>query len=823
MALLLAALAFGLALSGWTWRADRLIYDIGLSLWQRPVPADPVIIAIDDASIAAIGRWPWPRAVHATLLERLAAARPLALGLDLIFSEPDPDPHQDALLSRALAHAAPVVLSVAWQRSATGEPPQMLRPVTDAAAGVTLGHAEATVDADGVMRHAFLEAGWGDERVPHLALALLRAGGEAVAPGLPILDAVQEEGLLAGFATSAHTSAHTSAGTPSGAAGGSSAARWQRHGRFLLRYAGPPGHLQRLSYVDVLSGKVPAEALTGRYLLVGMTATGLGDSAATPVNRQQHAMPGVELLGHALYTLRSGDTLRPAPPLAGAGLSALLLLALVAGIQWLGPRRALALALLCVPLMLGASLLALGAGLWWSPVPWMIAAGLAYPLWSWRQLEQAVDALDAEIRLLQPEGGRPMEAASSPAPPTHSPLSPQTTLIPQAGADLGARVHGDTDNARRNPLSSRLETLHTATETVRSARRFLADALAGLPTAMAVTDERGRVLLANPHMARLFEADDAQQMQGLDLPGLLMEFVPTPALDWATLFAAEPATAAPRVVEARLARLGDFLLHFAPVQLLELQRWVVTWADISAIRQAQRRRDRALAFVSHDLRGPAQAIVLLASLHREGRLQMPQDELLAEVQRQASRTLQLAEDFVRVADVESRPLQLQPMDPGVLLGEVAADFHPQALDAGLTLQVLPPRHPSGPIGPIGPLHWPLDVALLRRALGNLVSNALRHGPSGSTVTLAAELAPQADRLWLSVTDQGPGLTADQRQRLNQGDDGLPAGDARGVGLGLQFVQRVAARHGGRLQVLRGPGGVGCRFELGLRRLTPPGR
>ncbi|MBK6717699.1 MAG: HAMP domain-containing histidine kinase [Burkholderiales bacterium] len=130
-----------------------------------------------------------------------------------------------------------------------------------------------------------------------------------------------------------------------------------------------------------------------------------------------------------------------------------------------------------------------------------------------------------------------------------------------------------------------------------------------------------------------------------------------------------------------------------PGLLLELQRWVVTWADISAIRQAQRRRDRALAFVSHDLRGPAQAIVLLASLHREGRLQMPQDELLAEVQRQASRTLQLAEDFVRVADVESRPLQLQPMDPGVLLGEVAADFHPQALDAGLTLQVLPPRHP----------------------------------------------------------------------------------------------------------------------------------
>lgn len=808
MALLLAALAFGLALSGWTWRADRLVYDIGLSLWQRPVPPDPVIIAIDDASIAAIGRWPWPRAVHATLLERLAAARPRAIGLDLIFSEADSDPRQDSLLSRALARAAPVVLSVAWQRSSTGEPPQMLRPVTDTAPGVTLGHAEATVDADGVMRHAFLEAGWGNERVPHLALALLRAGGEAAAQGLPILDAVQDEGLLAGPDTSVGTSLGTAAGT----ARNSSAAQWRRHGRFLLRYAGPPGHLQRLSYVDVLSGKVPAEALTGRYLMVGMTATGMGDSAATPVNRQQHAMPGVELLGHALYTLRSGDTLRPVPPLASAGLSALMLLALMAGIQWLGPRRALVLALLSVPLVLGASLLALGAGLWWSPVPWMITAALAYPLWSWRQLEQAVDALDAEIRLLQPEGGlgpaagRPVEAAALPT------LSPPTN---PAGAAPGNRVQGDADNARRNPLSSRLETLHAATETVRSARRFLADALAGLPTAMAVTDERGRVLLANLHMARLFEADDAQQMQGLDLPALLVEFVPNPALDWPTLFAADPCAAVPRVVEARLARQGDFLLHFAPVQLLEQQRWVVTWADISAIRQAQRRRDRALAFVSHDLRGPAQAIVLLASLHREGRLQMPRDELLAEVQRQASRTLQLAEDFVRVADVESRPLQLQQIDPGVLLDEVAADFHPQALDAGLTLQVRPPRH-------TGPMHWPLDADLLRRALGNLVSNALRHGPSGSSVTLAAEPMPETDMLCLSVTDQGPGLTAAQRQRLNQGDEGLPAGDTRGVGLGLQFVQRVASRHGGQLQVIPGPGGIGCRFELRLGRGTQAG-
>ena len=159
VAVVLAALAFALALGGWTWRADRLVYDIGLSFWRRPVPEGIVIVAIDDASVAAIGRWPWPRAVHSTLLARLAAARPRAIGLDVTFSEPDADPAQDALLARQLAAAAPVVMSVDWVIAGPGQTPQLLAPVTGLPPGVSLGTAEASVDADGVMRHAFLGAG----------------------------------------------------------------------------------------------------------------------------------------------------------------------------------------------------------------------------------------------------------------------------------------------------------------------------------------------------------------------------------------------------------------------------------------------------------------------------------------------------------------------------------------------------------------------------------------------------------------------------------------------------------------------------------------
>ena len=68
---------------------------------------------------------------------------------------------------------------------------------------------------------------------------------------------------------------------------------------------------------------------------------------------------------------------------------------------------------------------------------------------------------------------------------------------------------------------------------------------------------------------------------------------------------------------------------------------------------------------------------------------------------------------------------------------------------------------------------------------------------------------------LRVTDQGPGLDAEAVQRLGRHHDGLVPTGAQGVGFGLLFVQRVAQRHGGQLQVEPGPDGRGAQFELVL--------
>ncbi len=717
----LAALACVLAWSDGAWRLDRFLYDNTLSLLPRPAPEDVVIIAIDDASISAIGRWPWPRTVHATLLERLHEARPRAIALDLVLSEPAPDPAQDLWLARALAQsAAPVVVPVPLTAGGTPLPPvpvlrAQLRPAS----------ATPAVDGDGVLRHVFLYEGAARAMLPQLALALLEAGGGQLHPALrPDWDRA-----------------------PAGAL--------RRDGRLLLRYLGPPGTVQRVSYVDVLQGRVPASALTGRDLLIGMTAQGLGDTLATPVNARHHAMSGVEVLAQTLQMLRSGDGLRSISPPLLAALSVLALTLLVAAYRPLGARRALALSLASVPLVALASAVSLASGWVWSPLPYAVPALLAYPLWSWRRLEQTVQVLDREIRQLA-----------------------------QDTADEG-RVPVRR-GAEADPLALQLRDLRRAGRLVREARSFLAGAVEGLPTAMLVGDASGRVALANARAAALFEVESAAELRGLDLARLLAEFSPRQPLDWfAALLALQPGDAG-LTVEAALGA-AEVLVHAAAIELLGQRRLIVSVADLHPVREAQRQREETLAFVSHDLRSPANAMLLLTDPAR-GDAWTPQ-QLLPELRRLAERTLALSDDFVHAARAQTRALQAEPVPAAELLAEGVADLVPLAHDAGVELSIQAEPGPA----------LRLDRALVVRALANLVSNAIKHSPRGSVVRVQAR-HDAAQGLLIEVSDAGPGLAADQAAALAAGEDALRVAGPGGVGLGLLFVQRVARRHGGQLCV-----------------------
>jgi signal transduction histidine kinase len=319
---------------------------------------------------------------------------------------------------------------------------------------------------------------------------------------------------------------------------------------------------------------------------------------------------------------------------------------------------------------------------------------------------------------------------------------------------------------------------------------------------MLVGDASGRVALANARAAALFEVEQASDLQGLDLARLVAEFAPAAPIEWPQALARLEPGGPGLSVEARLGR-SEQLVHVGPVELQGQRRLIVSMADLAPVREAQRLREETLAFVSHDLRGPASAIVMLADLQQQGRSPLAADALMAEMRRLAQRTLSLADDFVHAARAQTRPLSLQPTTADELLADAVADARAQATAAGIVLVVRPA---------VGPPVL-LDRSLAVRALANLVSNAVKHAPAGSRV----EVQASRDRagLRIDVVDAGPGMASDQRAALVRGEEQLRVGAPGGVGLGLLFARRVARRHGGSLTAAPGPGGRGERVTLRL--------
>jgi two-component system OmpR family sensor kinase len=117
-----------------------------------------------------------------------------------------------------------------------------------------------------------------------------------------------------------------------------------------------------------------------------------------------------------------------------------------------------------------------------------------------------------------------------------------------------------------------------------------------------------------------------------------------------------------------------------------------------------------------------------------------------------------------------------------------------------------------------------DPDRLAQALRNLIDNAIAHTscPTGHVVLTTTRLA--ADRIRFTVSDDGPGIAADERElvfdRFHRTDTGRDR-NSGGAGLGLAIVQAIATAHGGTIRV--GESDLGAQFELELPGCSPPSR
>jgi len=406
LALVLCALV--IALSDQLWRLDYLAYNGFLRAWERTPAAPVLIVAIDEPSLARIGRWPWSRRIDAELIERLTAAGAGVIGLDLAIAAPaSADPAADVALAEAIAAHGRVVLPVVPTRlSPAGQVIEVLPTVDLHAATAILGHVEVVADPDGIVRRHHLEAGLGVPYWPSLSLAMLQ--------------------LARGPRPTSWLAARGAPEPPP-----DQPYPWVRGREVLLPFVGPPGTFARIPAADVLAGVASTDLLKDRLVLVGLTAGGLGDRIMTPVS--ERPMPAVEFHANALSALLGGELIHEAAPvwrmLAAALLTAAACVVCIASPRWSLPSIAgLALATLLASFML----MRFGR-VWLPPAPALFGILLAYPIWSWQHLRRTAGTLERELRALS--RGLSVEPDQG-APSAKLALDFLSSLLPVAGGSL---------------------------------------------------------------------------------------------------------------------------------------------------------------------------------------------------------------------------------------------------------------------------------------------------------------------------------------------------------------------------------------------------
>ena len=219
-------------------------------------------------------------------------------------------------------------------------------------------------------------------------------------------------------------------------------------------------------------------------------------------------------------------------------------------------------------------------------------------------------------------------------------------------------------------------------------------------------------------------------------------------------------------------------------------------ASQAALLQSQK---SLLANASHELRSPLARIRMAVELSGTQGSPAARDE----IQRSITELDQLVDEILLASRLDAREADMGTVESVDLIGLLAEE----CARVGAVLE-LPEC--------TGEVVVPGVVKLLRRAVRNLLENAVRHGRRTGRAEVVAQLSLQGGHAVLHIDDRGPGVPPDQRERIFEPFYRLPGASERegGVGLGLALVRQIAARHGGSVACDNREGG-GARFTLRL--------
>ena len=841
------------------WRWDNLLYDAQLSFWSRTVSDDIIIIAIDDESLNELGRWPWPRSTHADLINKLELESPKAIALDIIFNEPDSNnPVSDVLLARAIRSSGKVVLPIFMSQESTNSYPIEALPLAEFTHNAAaLGHVHIDISDDGIARRVFLKEGIGEPHWMHYSLAVLSVSGDVI----ELEDKVNISEPKKQY----------------------SSMQWSREYPFLIPYAGPPGHFQHIGYSQVLSGQYPKDLFRDKIVLVGTTAEGLGDSLPTPLSGNGGTMAGVEIIANVLDAIRNDIRINEVQKIWLIVLTVLLVALPIVIYPYLNPASTLlALFVIVTSTLAIVALLLLLFGLWLPVSTILLFQFISYPLWSWRRLELAMRHINAELNqlsarqkslslrrerniadeikfitqfvpikgwLLQDETGTTIIAEGSLPVCNLSNVKGQGWSIDgyrywartrykskpcllglSMAADsvitneemrlLNSLIHSPltTENDHNayveDVLQTKIQQVQAAGSEYEELRRIIDDSLSGMADGVLICSSRGQVMLSNHRAGWYLYGDDNASINGESLSNILKHVRQQDGESWKVLLQRVLFRQERVITHAQHEDGRDLMVEISPLRLIGdvIDGFVVNFSDISMLKASEHKRNEVLNFLSHDLRSPLSSMIAMIELTKNKNNIDEIHRMLATMEKNTHKTLHLAEQF----------LQLSRANTNESLHFYDIDFNSVVLNAMDQLWALSNKLKVS-------INYEFDSEelwtrcepdLLERAILNLLSNAIKHSASGSIVNIT--VTQNKEEISCCVIDQGSGISAEELPHLFEmfrRTQVVGVERKQGIGLGLAFVDAVAKRHSGHVDV-ESQLGEGSSFCLKIPKIEP---
>jgi PAS domain S-box-containing protein len=231
---------------------------------------------------------------------------------------------------------------------------------------------------------------------------------------------------------------------------------------------------------------------------------------------------------------------------------------------------------------------------------------------------------------------------------------------------------------------------------------------------------------------------------------------------------------------------------------------------LSKVQRMRVSRDRFFAMINHELRNALTAVHGWAELWvRKAGADAPKASL--EVLDSAKRAITLLEDVLDLSRLDAAKLEPKIRDVNLwdVVRESTNSVEPLAEERGVRIETA---------GPEGAVKCKTDPQRVRQILINLLTNAVRHGPSNDVVTL--EIEADATSLHVHVVDRGDGISADEQAMIFGAFERAGADAIRGTGLGLTLSRKLARLLAGDLRVENGHD-AGARFTLDLPREAQP--